>query len=290
MKYKSLGVWLVALWIVGATARADIGFNKDGANIDLYGILDAGIATLEHSYGGSDVFASTINPYNLNSSPNSFSGLYSGGISMSRWGIKGDVDFDSGIRAFFMLESAINIVSGVIANNGQSIYNNINSLRSANGASAIDGQLFARGAYLGFSKDRLGSVEFGRTTNLSLDQVAEYDPVQAALLYSPLGFSGGIGGGLGATENSRLDNSVKYENKVGPVAVGVQYKFKGSQSDQAAGYGHVLMLGYSAGPLSFKGTFSEETNTVAWATQYSNVVTPDPNLQIENTRGYMISG
>jgi GBP family porin len=288
MKFSFMGLVALIAWTGGA--QADIGISKDGVTVDLYGILDVGVGALEHSYGGSDVFASTVNPYNLNSSPSSFSGFYSGGISMSRWGLKGDVDLGSGMKGFFKVESAINVVSGVLANNGQSIYNDLGALKTANGASAIDGQLFSRAAYVGFSHPQFGSLEGGRTTNLSLDQVAEYDPVQAALLYSPLGFSGGIGGGLGATENSRLDDSLKYENKIGPVSVGLQYKFKGSQYDQAAGYGYVAMLGYSAGPLSFKGTFSEITNVVAWATQYSNVVTPDPNLQIENTRGYMLTG
>jgi general bacterial porin, GBP family len=280
---------LAALGIAFGTARADIGISKDGLDVELYGLLDAGIGSLEHSYSASSTFASTVNPYNLNSSPNSFTGLYSGGISMSRVGLKAQADLGSDMKAFFKVESAVNVVSGVLANNGQSLYNDISALKSANGASAINGQLFSRAAYVGFSDGPLGSIELGRTTNLSLDQVAEYDPVQAALLYSPLGFSGGIGGGLGATENSRLDNSVKYENKFGPVGVGLQYKFKGSQSDQAAGFGYVAMLSYSVGSLSVKGTFSEETNTVAWATQYSNVVTPDPNLQIENTRGYMLT-
>jgi general bacterial porin, GBP family len=285
-----IALWsLAVLGVASGAARADIGLSHDGYDVELYGILDAGIGTLEHSYSAASTFASTVNPYNLNSSPNSFSGLYSGGISMSRWGIKADADLGSDMKAFIKLESAINVVSGVLANNGQSLYNDIGALKAANGASAINGQLFSRAAYVGFSDGRLGSISLGRTTNFSLDQVAEYDPVQAALLYSPLGFSGGIGGGLGATENSRLDNSAKYENKVGAVSVGLQYKFKGSQNDQAAGYGYVAMLGYSVGPLSIKGTFSEETNTVAWATQYSNVVSPDPNLQIENTRGYMIT-
>jgi predicted porin len=280
---------LSALALLSGLAEADIGIDNNRVDVQLYGILDAGIGTLEHSYSGSSSFASTVNPYNLNSSSNSFTGLYSGGVSMSRVGIKAEADLSSDMKAFFKVESALNVISGVLANNGKSIYDDISALKSANGASAINGQLFSRAAYVGFSNRAFGSIALGRTTNLSLDQVAEYDPVQAALLYSPLGFSGGIGGGLGATENSRLDNSAKYENQIGPVGVGLQYKFKGSQSDQAAGYGYVAMLSYSVGPLSVKGTFSEETNSVAWAIQYSNVVTPDPNLQIENTRGYMLT-
>ncbi|MGA2777999.1 MAG: porin [Steroidobacteraceae bacterium] len=281
---------LAALAACANLAQADVGFSKDGFSVSLYGILDVGIGSLEHSYAGSDVFASTVNPYNLNGSPNSFTGIYSGGISMSRVGVKGEADLGNDMQAFFRVESAVDVNSGLISNNGQSIYNNINGLKTANGASAIDGQWFSRAAYVGFSAKPFGQIELGRTTNFSLDQVAQYDPVQAALLYSPLGFSGGIGGGLGATENTRLDNSVKYENRVGPVDFGLQYKFAGAKSDQSAGSAFVAMLAYSNGPVSVKGTYSATTNTVAYATQYSNVVAPDPNVQIENTSGFMITG
>ena len=82
---------------------------------------------------------------------------------------------------------------------------------------------------------------------------------------------------------------MKYENKVGPVQFGAQYKFSGSKNDQSAGTAYVLMLGVDAGAFSANGTYSQTTNTVAWATQYSDVVAPDPNLQIENTKGFMLS-
>ena len=130
--------------------------------------------------------------------------------------------------------------------------------------------------------------------------MGEYDPVQAALLFSPLGFSGGIGGGLGATENTRLDNSVKYENRIngaklggadfGNIDIGLQYKFASGSSDQSAGRGYVAKLGYSYGPLSLAGTYSQTFNTVGLATQYSNVASPNNYVQIENTQGYMLTG
>ncbi len=303
-KQKSLAVGIAAVLLtLPQLALADVEISKYGVNLGVYAVLDAGYGFLEHSYGGSSVFASTVNPYNLNSSSSSFNGIYTGGISMSRWGVRGDVDLGSDRKGFFKLESAIDVNSGQISNNGQSVFNAINSgarPQSANGASAINGQLFSRAAYLGISDPLFGSLEIGRTTNFSLDQVGEYDPVQAALLFSPLGFSGGIGGGLGATENTRLDDSIKYENKVsglkyggvdlGEVNFGFQYKFATGSTDQSAGSAYVAMLGYNYGPFSIKGTYSQTFDTVAWATQYSNVVSPDKNLQIENTQGYMLTG
>ncbi len=275
----------------GATGSASAAtlFADGNGRLEVYGILDVGLGYLEHSYGASEVLASTVNSYNLNSSPHSFTGLYTGGASMSRLGLQGEFNFGSGRQAFFRLESAINVTTGVLSNNGQAIYDNIQRLHSANSASAINGQAFARAAYLGASDPAWGSLELGRVVNFSLDQTARYDPLQAALLYSPIGYSGGIGGGLGATENSRLDEGVRYENAVGPVRFGAEYKFAGDQAAQSAGHGWVGMLAFTHGGFSAEGTFSEMTNAVTWPVQYSNVVPPDPNVQVENTRGYMLT-
>lgn len=270
-------------------ARAATVFEKDGFNLDLYGIIDVGFGYLEHSYAASDQLASTINSYNLNGSPNSFTGLYNGGLSMSRVGIQGSAGFGSGQKAFFRLESAVNTTYGTLANNGQAVYNNINGLHSANSASAINGQPFSRAAYVGFSDPVWGSVSAGRTVNLAFDQVVEFDPVQASLLYSPLGYSGGIGGGLGATENTRMNNSVRYDNTVGGLRLGAQYKFAGDKSSANAGYGWVGMVGYTQGPVSFEATYSQTYNTVSYPVQYSNVVAPDPDVQVENTKGFMVT-
>jgi predicted porin len=280
---------LTAFLLAPGVAAAATVVDTERARVEVYGILDVGIGYLEHSYSQSDVLASTVNSFNLNSSPNSWTGLYSGGFSMSRIGFRGEAEFGTGQKVFFRLESAINVNSGNLSNNGQAIYNNINGLKTANSASAINGQLFARAAYLGVSDHDWGSLELGRTTNFSLDQTAAYDPLRAALLYSPLGYSGAVGGGLGATENSRLDDSIRYENTIKGLSFGAQYKFKGDKNTQSVGYGWVAMLGYTIGGFSFEGTYAETTNSVTWPIAYSNVVKPDPNVQVENTKGYMVS-
>ena len=49
------------------------------------------------------------------------------------------------------------------------------------------------------------------------------------------------------------------------------------------------MLAFTRGGFSIEGTFSEMTNAVTWPIAYSNVVKPDPNVQVENTKGYMLT-
>jgi len=44
------------------TARSAVVFDKDNAQVEIYGILDVGVGYLEHSYAASDVLASTVNP------------------------------------------------------------------------------------------------------------------------------------------------------------------------------------------------------------------------------------
>lgn len=285
---KSLAA--IGLLVSLAGSAHAIGLSQNGFTIDLYGVLDAGFGYLDHSYAGSSEFVSTVNPYNLNSSRNSFTGVYSGGISMSRWGLRGSADLGAGRKASFDLESALNLASARLGDASQSVANNVSALRTANGASAIDGQMFSRAAWIGVSDPVYGSLQLGRTTNFSLDQAGRYDPVQNALLFSPLGFSGSIGGGLGATENTRLDNSVKYQGSTRGLDYGLQYKHGSGADAQTAGTAYVGMLGYTMGPLSIQGTYSKTINSVVWGTGYSNVVAPTSSLTIENTSGFMLSG
>ena len=118
---------------------------------------------------------------------------------MSRYGIQGSELFSNGMSAFFWLEGAFNAASGQIADNGRSVLNNANTLSTISSASAINGQAFSRAEYVGLSDPRFGSIEFGRTVAFSTEQTSEFDPLHASGLYSPLGYSGTIGGGLAWT-------------------------------------------------------------------------------------------
>ena len=97
MLITSGALFLVTILVTTDGAKAATLFDRDKVRLDLYGILDVGVGYLEHSYAASDVLASTVNSYNLNSSPHSFTGVYSGGISMSRVGVRGQSLFYFGV-------------------------------------------------------------------------------------------------------------------------------------------------------------------------------------------------
>ncbi|WP_167336094.1 porin [Paraburkholderia bannensis] len=218
MKKKILTA--LVLSAITSVAHADAG---DG--ITLYGILDVALGGVEHSAGASALFPATVNPVGKVSTKfkDPVIGMFNGGISDPRWGIRGSESLGSQLHAFFDLESGFNVPSGAINNAAGSIAGSNNTVGAA---SALDGQLFNRGAYVGLRHDTYGSVSFGRSTTLGFDTIANYDPIFAAQLFSPLGFSGSYSAG-GITEGSRTDNNIKYTNRVGPVNFGISYSLGG---------------------------------------------------------------
>ncbi len=226
------------------------------SSVTLYGILDAAMGHEQHSLNGSDSFAGTVDPVDAPKTTlkNSSSGMFNGGLSPSRWGIKGTEVINDNLKAFFLLESGFNLPYGTINNNAQSLANSSLAGTSQAAASSLSGQFFSRQAYLGISDATWGSLRFGRNYVHMFDQIVAYDPVQAGQLFSPLGFSGSLGGGAGATESMRSDNSIKYGNTYGPFSFGALYKFANST---AQGSGYDVDLAYTYGPLSVEGTFEK---------------------------------
>ena len=280
MKRAVLALALMST-IVGVARAAE-------GSIEVYAILDDSAAHIEHSLPTSDIHTFGFNSYNVpGEDQGSRWALVSGAEQMSRYGLKLNETFDDGIGAFATLEGAINTASGQIANNGRSVLNNANQLSTISSASSINGQAFSRAQYIGLSFPVFGSIAAGRTVAFSSEQVSEFDPLHASGLYSPIGYSGTIGGGLGITENGRLDNSLRYENKVGDVSFGVQYKIPQTDSSEAADVGSVLegMLAYRNGPLSLEVAGSRARNTPALSYK---LFTNDVGLRVSDTYGFMI--
>jgi general bacterial porin, GBP family len=274
------------LALVVMSAIAGVAHAAEGS-IEIYTVLDDSVAHIEHSLAPSDVHTFGFNSYNVpGQDQGSRWAVVSGAEQMSRYGLLGHETFSDGFSGFFRLEGAVNSASGQIANNGRSVLNNANSLSTISSASAINGQAFSRAQYVGISYPLAGSIQFGRTVAFSTEQTTEFDPLHASGLYSPIGYSGTIGGGLGITENSRLDNSIRYDNKIGPVSFGVQYKIGQTDSSEAADVGSVLegMVAYHGGPLSLELAGSEAKNTPSLSYK---LFTNDVGLRVSNTFGFM---
>jgi general bacterial porin, GBP family len=226
------------------TAMCGIAHADDGNSITLYGILDVAVGTVEHSPNASALAGATVNPVSKVSTSfsHSVTGMFNGGLSDSRWGIRGTEDLGGGLHSFFDVESGFNLPSGSINNSAGSIAGSNNT---TGGASALSGQLFNRGAYVGLKDDTYGAISFGRSTTLGFDTLVNYDPLHMDGMFSPFGFSGGYSAG-GVTEGSRTDNNIKYTNRTGDFTYGLSYSLGGVAGNFRAGSTLGANVGYEA--------------------------------------------
>ncbi|MFI4940051.1 MAG: porin [Burkholderiales bacterium] len=248
-KLVGLGMLLAANGAFAQTASS--------TSVELYGILDVAVGRVENSLNTDPNFPATVNPYSATKSSvnNSVTGMFNGGISDSRWGIRGSEDLGGGMKAVFTLESGINLPSGTLNNGTASLASNSPVATTAGTDTSLNGQLFNRQSNAGLSDAKLGTITFGRNYAPIYDVVVAYDPVQAAQLFSPMGFSGSLGGGGGLTEDVRVDNSIKYKNAVGAINFGALYKFGGISGNNSAESAYALNVGYDDGVLGVQAAY-----------------------------------
>jgi predicted porin len=136
MKKSTLALAAMAL-AAGGAAHAQ-------SNVQVYGLLDAGVENASHASptGGS------------------MTRVISGGMNTSRWGLRGSEDLGGGLKAVFQLEGGILLDSG-----------------------AQDGALFKRQANVGL-EGSFGRVVIGRSFTSVYDTVISYDPMGFAPYYS----------------------------------------------------------------------------------------------------------
>lgn len=194
-------------------------------NVTLYGNLDAAI---RHST-------------NIDGKGHDVTELVSGGLTASKWGVKGKEDLGGNLHAVFQLESGIGIDTG--------------AAKQQNVGSST---LFGRQAYVGLTGD-FGSLTFGRQYN-ALNVAFDYQPI-GGIYYSDPFFVGGDNFFMGY----RINNSVVYQKTFGGLSVQLDYGFgeKAGSGRNGATYG--ASLAYVYGPVNVGGAY-EQARAVDGAT------------------------
>ncbi len=238
----------------------------EAPSIQVYGILDTGIAHVDHALNFSDDFVVGTNPFLAKGVRTGATGMFNGGMSGTRFGIKASTDLVDGLKAIATLESGINIPSGRISNAAESLAEA--GGKSTAAGSAVAGQLFARGAFVGLSHATYGALTFGRQQNLMYDIMVPYDATGLSQLFAPVGFSGSFLGG-GVTENSRVDSSVKYRVKFADAfTLSLLTKVSGTKGpDNTAATGcNEFTLEYASGPFGAYVGYQTLNNGIAYST------------------------
>jgi len=177
------------------------------SSVMLYGLIDAGLSYVNHSKnasGGSD---------------NLFK--YDDGVSQgSRWGLRGTEDLGGGLKAIFLLESGFN---------------------SGTGAMGQNSTLFGRQAFVGLTKDGIGSFTMGRQYSFNTDYLGSNYSTGGQTVAGNYAYHIND---IDQLTSSRINNSVKFTSaNFAGFTFGAMYGF----SNQAGAFAGAPAVGTTAG-------------------------------------------
>ena len=248
-----------------AALTAFAGAAQAQSSVTIYGLIDVGVMGQTNTGNlnqGTFILPSALSGSGASGGsyvrPGTAFGGMGGGESQSRLGFKGSEDLGGGTKAIFLLETGFNPMTGTVADTGMNATSK--STAGISGDTSLQGQLFGRGAYAGLSNDKYGTLTFGRQQNLMLDNIGGYDPVNAQL-FSPLAYSGSYGGG-GLTENSRVNQAIKYVWKSNGFNANLLYAPGGVAGSSTAGTTTGAQAGWENAKFGIQAIASHTTDSM----------------------------
>jgi predicted porin len=210
---------LVALAVLAASGAA-----MAQSSVTLYGIADVWVGNVKIDTGATST---------------STTAMVSGGVSTSRWGMKGSEDLGGGLKANFNLEQGVSIDTGA-------------------------GSGFTRKAWVGLSGD-FGHVRLGLMPTVYDDYAGVSDSIYNSDLSPAQAASGYPGSGVFRTNN---DYSGKVGNTVGYFApafvpgltAGITYSLAEDSNGLPAGATAITSfgVGYAKGPIGAEFAYQKQ--------------------------------
>jgi predicted porin len=235
--------------------------------VTFYGTVDVGYAYVNNgSYpSGSGYWGAGYSVYGSPYNHGTVSTLNNNALQLSNVGIKIEEQLGYGFTAIGKLETQFNPISGelgdacnsMLRNSGKSLYD-----QDKNGDGSRCGQAFNNAAYGGVSNPLYGTLTVGRQGSLVNDGMGAYDPIAGSPAFSFLGYSSTAGAGIGSTETSTWDNSVKYILSYGPVHAAGMYT-NGGQDTPMVNDGYGANVGVTYLGFSIDGFYTKENGAVA---------------------------
>ena len=210
-----------------AAPKADTPFDPlTWHGITIYGAYDIGLGWVSHGLPENRYNYEGEALVNKNGNHSRFVAAQNN-LSQTGVGIRAKEEFLPHWNLIFNASTGINPQSGDLADMAHT--NTINnglprSRYSYAGDGARAGQPFNDELFGGVSSTDFGTLTFGRQRALGTDAVLLYDPAGGAYSFSFIGYNGLAAGG-GDTQDTRLDDALKYRLTYGPIHFGALYKF-----------------------------------------------------------------
>jgi len=233
--------------------------------ITLYGTYSIGVAYQNHGAPLSQDMGQGI-PYMLGKMNNkSQTSLAPNGNGWSRIGLRGKEKVSDGLDFIFNAEMGFQPQSGRLSDALASMVHN-NGVPLTRQTSATDsaraGQFFNGPAYAGFTSADYGTLTYGRQNTVATDLTAKYDPMDNAVAFSILGYSG-VPGAIGYTEDKVFDASLKYAFKYDLFHLSANYQ--PSKVDSQPGKGWQVGAGFDYGPFAVDAAYGEKDTALSLA-------------------------
>jgi len=292
-----------------APFKSNFMLGEHQADIQIYGIVDVGGASVNHSLPVNSALPNNLYPYSYDAAggkngvgAKKQTACINGGMQDSRIGLKGSIGlFDTEtnkFKLFYQLETGFNPITGELNDAGKALAQNsagncaVAKTCSVFADSSLNGYMFARQAFAGIDGGNLGKVSYGIQYNPFYDIAGAYDPNHKSDSYSPLGESGAVGGGGGVSENARMKNSIKYANSFaapmdGKINVSGMYQF-GNDVDTDHGRGYAAQVGYENSLFGFQTAYNNFTDSVKLDVGTSSATPVQAGLY--NTEAWMLAG
>ena len=198
--------------------------------ITVYGAIDVGGGYQTHGAPFDPNFVTGASYFMQKMNREAMWGLAPNGLSQSSIGVRGFEPITPDVAFIFDWNAGFDPYSLRFANSPGSEVANLGTpinLQTTNGDSSRAGQWFNNVGYAGLSSPTYGALTVFRQMNFSNEiGVIQYDPMGGSYAFSPIGFSGVVGGG-GDTQNARYSTSVKYFVTTGMFHAGALAQFGG---------------------------------------------------------------
>lgn len=262
----------VALVTLALPARAeDLGNSKntiptplESLGIQIFGLIDAGYAYQTHGVKQSGNWIG-LNDYII-ATPNanrSISTLSNNLDQQSQAGLKLESSVGYDTLLIGRLSTAFNPLYGEVVDACKA--QTLNAGRAPSQWTAVYdagrcGQAFTDDALIGLSNPTYGTLTAGRQTQLGIDSFVNYDATRG---YSTSLLTGtGLLSSMGGFETTRWDNSAKYQNKFGPVRVGLIYG-EGSEDSAIHHNAYGGKVGLTLGAFSLDAVYEKQNSIVS---------------------------
>ncbi len=264
--------------------------------VTLYGTIDAGYAYQTNGRPlGYIVSNLEYMPFGLvsrNLTGQSISTLTGSALEQSKIGLKIEEDIGYGWQAVGRIDTGFDPMSGELSDGCKSVLVNSGipyARQNSNSDSARCGQAFNNVAYAGLSNSLYGTLTVGRQFSLQLDTLASYDPMNLSYAFSVLGFSGAAAG-MGSTQGSRWDDSVKYVFAYGPFHAAGMYT-NGGDDTGVFGDAYGANVGFTYGGFSVDGVWEQEHSVVNLQNAANNpLFSQSLGVNISDNEGWTVAG